>query len=131
MIIAQTLLDNLTTQAKASSSLRMNLDLPDSPEDQSLRMLNVNEPETVLPTYRHRTISETVVCFRGHFEECFFDEGRRLTETNDMVPDRLFFIFPAGQWHSLKYLESGTMLLECKDGTWESLGEEDILKIEK
>ena len=35
---------------------------------------------------------------------------------------------PAGQWHNLHYLESGTVLLECKDGPWAPLGEEDVLE---
>ena len=35
-----------------------------------------------------------------------------------------------GQWHFLQSLESGTMLLECKDVPWESLGEADILKFD-
>ena len=35
-----------------------------------------------------------------------------------------------GQWHSLRSLESGTMLLECKDVPWEPLGEADILKFD-
>ena len=29
---------------------------------------------------------------------------------------------PAMQWHSLRSLESGTVLLECKEGKWEPLG---------
>ena len=36
---------------------------------------------------------------------------------------------PIGQWHNLKSLESGTVLLEVKDGPYESLGEEDILRV--
>ena len=31
---------------------------------------------------------------------------------------------PLGQWHSVEVLESGTVILECKDGPWEPLGEE-------
>ena len=34
---------------------------------------------------------------------------------------------PAGQWHTARALESGTCLLECKDGKWEALGPEDVL----
>ena len=105
----------------------MNLDLRNSPEDQSQRMLNAIEPGTVLPIHRHRTTSETVVCLRGHFEEYFYDEEGRLTDTIDMVPGGALINIRAGQWHSLKSLESGTVLLECKDGPWEPLGEEDIL----
>ena len=77
--------------------------------------------------HRHRTTSETVVCLRGHFEEYFYDEEGLLTDTIDMVPGGTLINIPAGQWHSLKSLESGTVLLECKDGPWEPLGEEDIL----
>lgn len=128
MIIDSLILDALTTQAKASTRLRMNLDLRNSPEDHSQRMLNAIEPRTELPIHRHRTTSETVVCLRGHFEEYFYDEEGRLTDTIDMVPGGTLINIPAGQWHSLRSLESGTVLLECKDGPWEPLVEEDILK---
>ena len=127
MIIDQHVLDALTAQAKASPRLRMNLDLRNSPEDQSQRMLNAIEPGTELPIHRHRTTSETAVCLRGHFEEYFYDEEGRLTDTIDMVPGGTLINIPAGQWHSSRSLESGTVLLECKDGAWEPLGEEDIL----
>ena len=126
-IIDEHTLHALTAQAKASPRLRMNLDLRNSPEDQSQRMLNAIEPGTVLPIHRHRTASEAGVCLRGHFEEYFYDEEGRLTDTIDMVPGGTLINIPAGQWHSLKSLESGTVLLECKDGPWEPLGEEDIL----
>lgn len=128
MIINKTILDDLTAQAKASPRLRMNLDLRNSLEDRSQRMLNAIEPGTVLPIHRHRNSSETVVCLRGHFEEYFYDADGRLTETIDMVPGGTLINIPAGQWHNLKSLESGTVLLECKDGPWEPLGEEDILR---
>jgi cupin fold WbuC family metalloprotein len=127
MIITPQTLDDLTARAQSSPRLRMNLDLRNSPEDQSQRMLNAIEPGTELPIHRHRTTSETVVCLRGHFEEYFYDEEGRLTDTIDMVPGGTLINIPAGQWHSLKSLESGTVLLECKDGPWEPLGEEDIL----
>ena len=34
---------------------------------------------------------------------------------------------PAGQWHTLRALESGTVILEMKDGAYEPIGAEDIL----
>ena len=126
-IIDQYILDELTAQAKASPRLRMNLDLRNSPSDGSQRMLNAIEPGTVMPIHRHRTSSETVVCIRGHFEEYFYDEDGVLVETVDMVPGGVVLNVPIGQWHSLKSLESGTVLLEGKDGAWEPLGDEDIL----
>ena len=127
MIIDQSILDDLTARAKASPRLRMNLDLRNSPADGSQRMLNAIEPGTVMPIHRHRTSSETVVCVRGHFEEYFYDESGALVEVVDMVPGGVVLNVPIGQWHSLKSLESGTVLLECKDGAYEPLGPEDIL----
>lgn len=127
MIINQQSLDALTTQARLSPRLRMNLDLRNSSADSSQRMLNAVEPGTEVPIHRHRTSSETVVCVRGHFEEYFYDESGNLVEVVDMVPGGVVLNVPIGQWHSLKSLESGTVLLECKDGAYEPLGAEDIL----
>lgn len=34
----------------------------------------------------------------------------------------------AGQWHSLEVLEEGTVVFEAKDGRYEPLAEEDIMR---
>ena len=120
-------LDRLTEEAKASPRLRMNLDLRNSPADLSQRMLNAIEPGTVLPIHRHRSTSETVVCIRGHFEEYFYDEAGNRTDVIDMRPGGNVLNIPAGQWHSLESLESGTVLIEVKDGPYEPISQEDIL----
>ena len=126
MVIDKELLDSLTAQAKASPRLRMNYDLRNSAEDQSQRMLNAIEPGSIMPIHRHMKSSETVVCIRGHYEEYLYDDSGNLIETVDMVPGGVMLNVPAGQWHSLKSLESGTVLFECKDGAWEPLGEDEI-----
>ncbi len=126
MKIDKALLDKLTEQAKASPRLRMNYDLRNSVEDGSQRMLNALEPGTVMLVHRHLKSSETVVCIRGHFEEYFYDDNGELMETIDMVPGGVVLNVPIGMWHSLKSLESGTVLLECKDGKWEPLREEEV-----
>ena len=130
MIIDRHILDALTARAQVSPRLRMNLDLRNSTEDQSQRMLNAIEPGTRMPVHRHRTTSETVVCLRGHFEEYFYDEFGVLTDVVDMRPGGTFLNIPAGRWHSLRSLESGTVLLECKDGAWTPLEQEDVLREE-
>ena len=53
MVITQAILDELTAKAKASPRLRMNLDLRNSAEDTSQRMLNAIEPGSPLPIHRH------------------------------------------------------------------------------
>lgn len=129
MIIDQSLLDSLTAQAKASPRLRMNMDLRNSSEDKSQRMLNAIEPGTIMPIHRHRSSSETCICLRGHFEENFYDENGNLTETIDMVPGGVVLNIEVGQWHNLKSLESGTVLFEAKDGPYTPLTNKDLLDI--
>ena len=34
---------------------------------------------------------------------------------------------PIGRWHTVRALESGSVILECKDGAYEPLAENDIL----
>ena len=129
MIIDQTILDDLTAQAKASPRLRMNLDLRNSPADGSQRMLNALEPGTPLPIHRHMKSSETVVCLRGHLREIFYDDAGKVTEVIDLAPnsDCVALCIPLGQWHGIEVLESGTVILECKDGAYEPLGEGDVM----
>ena len=132
MKITQAILDKLTAEAKASPRLRMNLDLRNSAEDQSQRMLNAIEPGSPLPIHRHRHSSETVVCLRGRLVEEFYDElERTCTEAIEISPNGPIVAvnIPAGQWHTVRVLESGTVIMEVKDGAYEPLGEEDILSL--
>ena len=131
MKITQTILDELTAKAKESPRLRMNLDLRDSAEDTSLRMLNAIEPGSPLPIHRHQKTSETVVCLRGRLVEEFYDELERIcTERIELSPNGpvVALNIPAGQWHTVHALESGTVILEMKNGKYEPLSDVDILK---
>lgn len=130
MKITQALLDELTSKAKASPRLRMNLDLRNSSEDNSQRMLNAIEPGSPLPIHRHQQTSETVVCMRGRLVEEFYDElERRCVEAIELSPGGpcVAVSIPAGQWHTVRSLESGTVILEMKDGKYEPISDADIL----
>ncbi|MBR4560667.1 MAG: WbuC family cupin fold metalloprotein [Bacteroidales bacterium] len=128
MLFSTAILDELTAQAKASPRLRMNLDLRNTPEDQSQRMLNALEPGTVMPIHRHRNTSETVVVLRGKVKWLYYNDQGELTDTFLVAPgsDFVGLSVPKGQWHSIECMESGTVILETKDGVWEALGEEDL-----
>lgn len=132
MKITQALMDELTAQAKASPRLRMNKDLRNSPEDKSQRMLNAIEPGSPLPIHRHQKSSETVVCLRGRLVWEFYDELERIcTETIELSPNGpvVALNVPAGQWHTVKALESGSVILECKEGAYEPLQDCDVLAL--
>ena len=149
MKIDNILLDKLTAQAKESPRLRMNLDLRNSDADSSQRMLNAIEPGSVVPIHRHRKTSETVVVLRGRVVEEYYDDAGVLVESfvlgdchvadaprNDVldfaprndVPMAYALNIPAGQWHTLRALESGTVILEMKDGAYEPIGAGDVME---
>ena len=131
MKIAQAILDELTAKAKESPRLRMNMDLRDSAEDTSQRMLNAIEPGSILPIHRHQKTSETMVCLRGKLRVEYYDELERICTDSFVIEPggaNVAVSIPAGQWHTVQALESGTCILEMKNGGYEPLGEEDILK---
>jgi cupin fold WbuC family metalloprotein len=129
--ITQGLLDSLTEQAKESPRLRMNMDLRNSAEDQSQRMLNAIEPGSPLPIHRHQKTSETVVCLRGRLVEEFYDDlERTCMERIELSPNGpvVALNIPAGQWHTVQALETGTVILEMKNGKYEPISDVDVLK---
>ena len=131
MKITQAVLDKLTVLAKASPRLRMNMDLRNSDKDQSQRMLNAIEPGSVVPIHRHRYTSETVVCLRGRLVEEYYDDLERIcTEAIEISPNGpvVALNIPAGQWHTLRAVESGSVIIEIKDGPYRLTEECDILK---
>ena len=131
MIIDQALLDKLTEEAKASPRLRMNLDLRNDGNDTSQRMLNAIEPSSPLPIHRHTKTSETVVCLRGHLREIYYNDRGDVTDVIELAPNSecVALNIPAGQWHTVEVLESGTVILEAKDGAYQPQRPEDIMEL--
>lgn len=129
MIIDQKLLDDLSAQAKANPRLRQAYDLRTTPEDKSQRILNAVEPGTVLPVHRHRNSTETIVCLRGKVVQHYYNENGEKVASYELAPNtaQVAMNVPVGQWHALESLEEGSVILECKDGTYEPLAEEYIL----
>ena len=129
MYIDESLLDNLLEAARQNPRKRMNLDLRNSSEDGSQRMLNALEPDTILPIHRHCSSSETVVLLRGCMDEIFYDDEKRETARFRLNPreGRYGLNIPAGQWHGIEVLEP-TVIIEMKDGPYAPLSPEDVLK---
>jgi len=130
MKVDKNVLDELTAKAKASERLRMNFDLRTSLNDTSQRMLNALEPGTVVPVHRHCTTAETVIIVRGRVKEFLYDERGNLAEEilMEVGGDCPVLQIPAGQWHTIESLETGTVIFEAKDGAFAPLREEDIFK---
>lgn len=127
MIIDKKLLDELSAQAKVNLRLRQAMDLRNSPEDGSQRMLNALEPGTIMPIHRHHGSSETVVILQGKILWYFYDdEGKEvenvLLDANGEV--RMLNV-ERDRWHSLECIESA-VLFECKNGTYTPLAEDEF-----
>lgn len=131
MVIDKKILDSLTEQAKISPRLRCNLDLRNSAEDQSQRMLNALEPGTIMPIHRHHGSSETVVVLRGKIRWLFYDEQGNETEqvTLDANGDIRMLNVERDRWHSLECLES-SVLFETKNGAYHPLASEEVMERE-
>ena len=130
MKIDKTILDELTAKAKASERLRMNLDMRTSSDDTSQRMLNAVEPGTIVPIHRHCFTAETVIIVRGKVKEIFYDDDGNVTEevVMEVGGECPMVQIPAGMWHTIEALESGSVIFEAKDGAFAPLSEEDIMK---
>ena len=131
MVITKEILDELTAKAKENPRLRCNLDMRNSVDDKSQRMLNALEPGTVMPIHRHLASSETVIIIRGRIRWLFYDEQGLITESTELWSDgdvRMLNV-EKGRWHSLECLESGSVLFEAKDGPYHPLEEDEIMNL--
>lgn len=124
------LLDLLTAQAKDNPRLRHNLNLHDSYEDQSQRLLNAMEPGSYIRPHRH-LMDPKPECFigiRGKLALLIFnDEGG--------VENVVFFgpngriagaDLPSGIWHTVICLESGSVFFETKPGPFNPICRKDM-----
>ena len=133
MTITQVLLDRLTEEAKSSARLRINMDLRDTTEDGSQRVLHAMEPETIMPIHRHHASSETIVLLRGRIKWMFYDDDGNETEVVilDANGEHRMLNAERDRWHSLACLESGTVLFECQNGAYHPLEEDEIMEVKK
>ena len=94
-------------------------------------MLNALEPGSPIPIHRHPKSSETVVCLRGRLVWEYYDEFGNRTETIELSPNGPIVALnvPRGQWHTVKALESGSVIMEVKDGPYEPQSPEDVLEV--
>lgn len=129
MVVTKEILDELTEKAKVNPRLRQAMDLRNSPEDGSQRMLNALEPGTVMPIHRHSGSSETVIILKGKIRWMFYDESGNETENIllDANGDIRMLNVERDRWHSLECFESA-VLFECKNGAYAPLAEDEIFK---
>lgn len=129
-IIDTNLLDTVSAVAKSSKRLRMNHNFHETLEAPCQRMLNALEPGTFVPIHRHIHTAETYILLRGKLKIFFYNEEKVIIEEEilDQSHGCHGVHIPAGVWHSMEVLESGTIIFETKDGPYTPITEQDILK---
>ena len=139
------LIRELYDKAVVNPRLRQNMDLRNSGEDYSQRMLNALMPGTVVPIHRHPMSNETVICLSGKLVEVIYEEddiakdfpmgmdvqdvpsGKRFKESARYMLDpsvgNFGCVVPAGVWHSVEVYEP-SLIFEAKDGKYGEDGSE-------
>ncbi len=128
MIINDQLLDDIQKKAMENPRHRMNMDLRNSSEDKSQRMLNALLPGTVVPIHRHRDTSETTMIVRGKLFVVFYNDLGAQTERYllDSTTGNYGVQIPKGQWHAVEVIEPST-IFEVKDGPYLPITPEDTM----
>ena len=128
-LIDEKLLDKLTESASQNVRLRMNYNFHTSSDSKAQKLLNALEPGTILQIHRHLNSSETFILLKGRLRILFYDDNKKITDSIELnISKGNFGIdIPAGQWHTLEVLESGTVIFEVKEGPYSAITAEDIL----
>ncbi|MBB1539269.1 MAG: WbuC family cupin fold metalloprotein [Prevotella sp.] len=129
-LIDKSLLDTVTSGAKESNRLRMNYNFHDSLDAPCQRLLNALEPGTIVPIHRHQHTSETYILLRGKLRMMFYNDDKEIIEETILSSESANYgiHIPAGVWHAMEVLASGTVIFETKDGPYMPIQECDILK---
>ena len=130
-IIDIQLLNGVSEKAKASPRLRMNYNFHQSLDDKCHRMFNALEPGTEIPIHRHPFKDESFVVLRGKVRSTTYnDDGSVIESVVLSQEDGLYGVdIPKGVWHKLESLESGSVVFECKEGSFVGHEEEGILEM--
>ena len=128
--IDEKVLQELQKGAADSPRRRTNLNLHQTLEDPVQRFLNAIEPGSYVRPHRHNTPLrwELFVAMSGRAAVLIFNPQGEVIERAEIIaggPTRAVEI-PAGAWHTIAALQSGTVLFEFKQGPYAPLSEIDF-----
>jgi cupin fold WbuC family metalloprotein len=128
-IIDENLLRTVSCAARDSSRLRKHHNLHSDYAEPCQRLLNAVEPGSYIRPHRHLTPPkpETFVALRGRFAALVFGASGELEKVIRFGAGggTAGVDIPAGVWHSIVSLESGSVFFETKPGPYEPLSDKD------
>lgn len=88
-------------------------------QDKCQRLLNALEPGTVMPIHHHN-VDEMFVILRGKVRVTIHDEEDKVIQDVILSPKNGNYAvnIQAGEWHSVESYESGTIIMEVKEGPY-------------
>lgn len=128
--ITRKLLDELTATAKTGDRLRKNHNFHEHYDEVCQRLLNAIEPGSYIRPHRHLSPPkpETFVALRGRMVLVTFEEDGTIAESVPFGPglETVGIDIPAGVWHTIVSLESGSIFFETKPGPYHPAPEQDF-----
>ena len=119
MLIDDSLLKQITQEAKNSERKRKNFNFHDTFEAPCQRMLNTMLKGSRFEIHRHTNTAETFVLLNGKIDLMYYNDKGEEIERFRLDPSiGIYGInIPAGQWHSLEILEDCT-IFETREGPY-------------
>lgn len=121
-IIDKELLDQLSEKARQSPRRRMNHNLHQSYDEPCQRLLNAMEPGSYIRPHRHLTPPkpECFLVVRGRLAAFIFTDDGTIERVIPFSAGSatLGVDIPAGVWHAVVSLESGSSFFETKPGPY-------------
>ncbi len=127
-IVDSNRLDALTKKARLSPRLRMNDNLHELP-DKVQRFLNAIEPLSYVRPHRHLhpPKHECFAVLRGRLAVILFADGGAVSDIIRLDGQKTPVIdLDPAVWHTIVSLESGSVILEVKDGPYEPASDKDF-----
>ena len=122
--------DALTAQAQASTRARKNLNFHATPAHPSQRLLNAVEPASYVQPHRHvgAMRDETLIALRGAFGILLFDERGNVAAKAVIRAggEQVGANIPAGVFHSLIALETGSVFIEAGAGPYDPVAAKEL-----
>ena len=130
-IIDNSLINNVISQAKESSRLRMNYNFHPRLEDKCHRLLNALEPGTQVPIHHHITKDETFILLCGKIRVNIYNDAGKIVESVVLchATGNIGVDIPKNTWHNVECLESGSVIFEVKEGPFVEHEVDGILRI--
>ena len=129
MLINQTLLAAVATEAAASPRRRKNRNFHLGDDAAAHRLLNALEPDSYVRAHRHLNpaMAETIIAVSGRFGVVLFEDSGAVREAVLIAPggENIGIDIPSGAWHTVLALESGSVFFEAKAGPYVPIAEEE------